>query len=298
MIKMKIVFLALILGIIIFSNLSLAVSIYQYSATSEIYGNDTVHYKLELVFVNHSSETFTIPINSPKNIKIESSFCREQKGILETEVVCFLTASNRTIVTIEYDSNTVNRKDSYFLFSDYFKLASDTKIVSIFIKLPEGAGLRQPTENSYSPSGALIGSDGRRTILNWVRNDLKADERFDVSIAFDKMGDSESSFPFEIILVIVLIAFSGLGIFYQFYWKDKNINLILPILKKDEKKIFDTIMKNGSGVNQKTIVRESGYSKAKVSKVLSSLKERRLVKLERIGRSNKVYIDKNFQKKA
>ena len=62
--------------------------------------------------------------------------------------------------------------------------------------------------------------------------------------------------------------------------------------------IFNIIMKSGSGVNQKVIVKESGYSKAKVSKVLSSLRERGLVKLERIGRSNKVYIEKKFERKA
>ena len=62
--------------------------------------------------------------------------------------------------------------------------------------------------------------------------------------------------------------------------------------------IYDTIIKHGNGVNQKIIVNDSGYSKAKVSKVLSSLKERGLVRLERIGRKNKVYIERNIEKKA
>ncbi len=49
------------------------------------------------------------------------------------------------------------------------------------------------------------------------------------------------------------------------------------------------MMKHGNGVNQKAVVRDSGYSKAKVSKVLNSLQERGLIKLERLGRSNKIH---------
>ena len=291
--------LALVIGFILFSALAKAENIYQYGITAEIYNNNTVHYKLNIVFVNHSSQTVMIPLGSPVNIQVESSaFCKEQRGILQTDMVCSMKESERTVIVIQYDSSTVSKRDSYFLFADSFKLPQDTKTVSILIKLPEGTGLREPTEDSYSPTGALIGSDGRRPIINWVKNDLNANERFDVSIAFEKIGETEASFPFEIVVVIILLLFSGLGIFYQFYWKGKNIRLILPILKKDEKKIFDTIMKHGSGVNQKIIVKDSGYSKAKVSKVLSSLKERGLVKLERIGRSNKVHIEKNFEKKS
>lgn len=295
---MKSIFITLLLGFILFSSLAKAENLYQYGVIAEIFNNDTVHYKLNLIFVNHFSQTFIIPLGSPLNIQIESvADCKEEKGMLETYVTCSMQASDRTVITIQYDSNSVSKRDNYFLFADSFKLTRDTEAVSVLVKLPEGTGLKEPTENSYNPSGALIGSDGRRPIISWVKNNLKSGEKFDVSIAFEKIGEI-TAFPFEIIIVIILISFSSLGIFYQFYWKGKNIKLILPVLKKDEKKIFDTIIKHGSGVNQKIIVKDSGYSKAKVSKVLNSLKERRLVKLERIGRSNKVYIEKNFGKKA
>jgi len=288
---------AILIFFILLSSLASAESLYQYSVTGEILNNNTVFYKLNLIFLNHSSQSVIIPLGSSFNVQTDSN-CKEQSSLLGVNVVCSMEASDKTTLTIQYFSNSVTKKDNYFLFSDSFKLPKDTETISVVIKLPEGTGLKEPTESSYSPSNALIGSDGRRTIINWVKENLKANERFDVSVAFEKIGEEKIYFPFEIVLVIILIAFSGLGIFYQFYWKGKNIKLILPILKKDEKKIFDTIIKHGSGVNQKIIVKESGYSKAKVSKVLNSLKERGIIKLERIGRSNKVYIEKNFEKKT
>ena len=296
---MKNIFITLLLGIILSSTLAKAESIFQYSVTGEIFKNDTAHYELNIIFINQSSQTVTIPLGSSTNIQIESTTeCREQRGTLETFVICSMANYEKINITIKYNSNTVSKRDNYFLFTNSFRLPDNTKTISVLIKLPEGTGLREPIEDSYTPSDALIGSDGRRPIINWLKNDLRSGERFDISIAFEKIGETTASFPFEIILVIILILFSSLGIFYQFYWRNKNIKLILPVLKKDEKIIFDTIMKHGSSVNQKIIVKESGYSKAKVSKVLNSLKERRLIKLERIGRSNKVYIEKNFEKKS
>jgi uncharacterized membrane protein len=219
--------------------------------------------------------------------------------MLETNILCNLKASNRTVVVISYSSyQKISKKDNYFLFQDSFKINSDTDTVSFLIKLPEGTGLKEPIENSSSPSGALIGSDGRRTIINWIENDLKKGGTFDVSIAYEKIGEVVvSEFPVQIIMVIAIVIIVGFAFFYQFYWRLRGVNLIIPILKKDEKKIFDTIMKNGSGVNQKIIVNDSGYSKAKVSKVLKSLEERGILRLERIGRKNKVHIEKNFEKK-
>ena len=279
----------------------LSQELYQYGVTAEIFENNSVYYKLTLIFVNHTNQNFIFPIGSPNNIDIESSAdCKVQPGTLETNIICNMNASNRTTIVISYDSNQkINKKDSYFLFTDMFKINTDTNTIPILIKLPEGTGLRKPIESSYSPENALIGSDGRRTIINWQMNNLNKGDRIDISIAFEKIGEVIiSEIPFQIIIMFAIIAAAGVLIFYQFYWKNKNVEIILPILKKDEKIIFDTVMKHGNGVNQKIIVNDSGYSKAKVSKVLKSLSERRILRLERIGRKNKVYIEKNFEKKA
>ncbi|NIM46661.1 MAG: hypothetical protein GTN40_00670 [Candidatus Aenigmarchaeota archaeon] len=286
---------------ILFSVPCFSQELYQYGVTAEIFENNTVEYKLTLIFVNHQDQSFITPLGSPDNIKVDSvADCKIQPGMLETNIVCTMKASERTDVIITYNSNQkVNKRNNYFLFTDSFKFRGDTEIIPILVKLPEGTGLREPVENSYSPENALIGSDGRRTIINWQMNDFKKGDRIDVFVAFEKIGDVIiSEFPIEFFTITIIIIFAGVIVFYQFYWKNKTVKLILPVLKKDEKIIFNTVMKHGNGVNQKIIVKDSGYSKAKVSKVLKSLKERGLIKLERIGRKNKVYIEKKFGKKA
>ncbi len=290
----------LLLGFILFSMPGFS-EVFQYGSTVEILENNTVLFELDLIFVDHPSQNFSFTIENPLNIEIETpANCKIVKKVLDTLVTCDMEASERTDIGVTYSSDeNVKKRDSYFLFADSFKVTEKVKTLTVLVKLPEATGLREPIENSYTPSDALKGSDGRRLILNWLRNDLEAEEMFDVSVAFESTGEIiPSEFPVEYLIVIIVVSFSAFVLFYQFYYKNKGIKLILPVLKKDEKIIFNSIMKNGSGVNQKVIVRDSGYSKAKVSKVLKSLSERGLIKLERIGRSNKVHIEKNFEKKA
>lgn len=290
----------LLLGLVLLSIPGFS-EVFQYGSTVEILENNTVMYKLDLIFVDHPDQNFSFTLENPLNIEIDSpAACKIVKKVLETHITCDMEAAKRTDIGVTYSSDeNVKKRDSYLLFADSFKITDSIKILTVLVKLPEATGLREPIENSYTPSDALKGSDGRRLILNWLRNDLKEDERFDFSIAFEATGAIiPSDFPMEYLIVIIIVSFSAFVLFYQFYYKNRGIKMILPVLKEDEKIIFNSIMKNGSGVNQKVVVRDSGYSKAKVSKVLKSLSERGLIKLERIGRSNKVHIEKNFEKKA
>jgi len=277
--------------------------LYQYSINAEIYKNNTVHYEFNIIFVNHPNQVFSLSFGSPYNIKVNSSAdCFIEEGMLGTKIVCNMEASSRTLINIGYDSDRyVNERDNYLLFEYPIITPENVSTLSFLVKLPVGTGLKEPVENSYTPEGALIGSDGRRPIVSWQMQNLQKGERKDFTIAFEKISEilpiTGYMFyvPTAIITAGIVISF---GLFYQFYWKGREMKLILPILKKDEKIIFESIRKHGNGVKQKLIVKDSGYSKAKVSKVLKSLKERGIIKLERIGRTNKVYMEKNFGKKG
>jgi len=253
------------------------------------------------LFVNHGDQNFSFLLISPENIHINTpTDCTIEKRVLGTELSCFIPSSKRTTINIEYNSDqSLEDKGNYNLFSDSYRIFMDTKTLSIIIKLPEGSGLKEPIENSYSPADALKGSDGRKLILNWVKNDLKEGDRFDISIAFEKFSIIiPSSMTIGSIVAIALILVVSIVFIYRVYLDKRYLKLVVPILKEDEKIIFNSLMKHGSGANQKTIVRDSGYSKAKVSKVLNSLRERGIIRLERVGRSNKVHIDKKFRKKT
>jgi len=302
--NMNKLFLGFLLGLTILILPALSeTQLYQYSVNAEIYNNNTLHYEFNIIFVNHPDQIFSLSIGSPYNIKVNSSAdCVIEESMLGTSVVCNMKTSSRTLINIGYDSDRyINKRDNYLLFECPIIVPEDVSTLSFLVKLPVGTGLKEPVEDSYTPEGALIGSDGRRPILSWQMQNLQKGERTDFTIAFEKISETSSItgymfyLPTVVIISGVVISF---GLFYQFYWRGRDFKVILPILKKDEKIIFESIRKHGSGVKQKLIVKDSGYSKAKVSKVLKSLNERGIIKLERIGRTNKVYIEKNFEKKV
>jgi uncharacterized membrane protein len=294
-------FISVLIFLVLISSPCFAQDLYQYGVTAEIFDNNTVNYKLNLIFLDNPEQTFILQLGTLDSIKIDSvSDCSIKPGVLDTSVICQMNASKKTTIVISYNSDQkVSRNGNYFLFTDSFRMNSNASLVPILIKLPEGTGLHQPIESSYSPSDALIGSDGRRTLVNWPMENLQKGDMIEVSVAYERIGDVViSQIPFQIFIMIIVAIAAGAFAFYKIYWKGKNVKIILPILKKDEKKIFDSIIKNGGDVNQKVIVDESGYSKAKVSKVLKSLEERGVLKIERIGRKNKVHINKNFKNKS
>ena len=135
-------------------------------------------------------------------------------------------------------------------------------------------------------------------MLSWERQNVRVDQPFEFTATFERSLTGNINVALIAIPTgIAIVALLGAVIFFRrralavsSLPPQQTVEIILPILKSDEKAVVESVLKHGSGVNQKIIVRDSGYSKAKVSKVLKSLGERGLVRLERIGRGNKVYL--------
>ena len=75
-----------------------------------------------------------------------------------------------------------------------------------------------------------------------------------------------------------------------------------PLIEKDgrdnkqERIIVNIIQEQDeSDVDQRKLVRKSGFSKAKVSRILLSLEERGVISRVRIGRKKKVILEKKFR---
>jgi uncharacterized membrane protein len=91
-----------------------------------------------------------------------------------------------------------------------------------------------------------------------------------------------------------LIIASGL-----LYWQinKKRSRLVLSVLNESERILVEIIQNQSEEkVDQRKIVGLSGFSKAKVSRIIQSLEERGIVESERTGRKNKIKLKKKFIK--
>lgn len=296
------IFLGLFLGLLLLSIPGFSENLYQYSANIEIFSNNTAHYKLDFVFIDYPKNDFSFSVSgAPYDLSFNTTAnCTTTNNPFGINVSCSFSKirRDRIEIIVEYNAdNKVEKRGSYMVFSDSFKTPLDTTRMFTQVALPEGYGLIKSSD-AYSPTNAFVGSLlGRQLLISWQREDFKAGESLDVSVAYEKLGIVDTASFIWIGLGLLAVAIAGIVVFYKYY-KKEGVNIILPILKQDEKLIFEAIMKHGSGVNQKIIVKETNYSKAKVSKVLKSLQERGVLKLERIGRTNKVHIVKGFENKT
>lgn len=276
---------------------------------AEVELGETAHASLTITFDENSRiKEFNLPLfYNIQNLKAESNFgnvsCSQQKKPFGSEIECAISPTpEKRMLKIEYDSfDLIKRVDKQFLYKQEFHVPLETKLLSFKVMLPEGMfltseGIFQP----YIPLNGEKGSDGRRIFISWRRENLSAGESFDTQVLYESVSDNSQIialftggiFGLTIIIIVLVL---GFWFFYKRF--KKNIRIVLPVLKSDEKIIMELILKYKGNTNQKLLVRESNYSKAKVSKILKSLQERGIIKLEREGRSNNVYLVKDFQKK-
>lgn len=276
--------------------------------------------EVELGEVSHTAITITFEQNSTvnllkiplfydiQNLKADSNFenvsCIQQKKSFGSQIECsvFPTQEKR-MLKLEYDSfDLTKRIDSQFLYKQELHVPLDTKQLSFKVMLPEGMFLTSGGDfQQYLPVNGEKGSDGRRIMISWRKENLAAGESFDTQISYQAASDNSQMltlFAGGILGLGIIIIALIVGFWFFFKRFKKDIKFVLPVLKSDEKIIMELILKDKGNSNQKLLVRESNYSKAKVSKILSSLQERGIVRLERTGRSNNVYLVKDFQKNS
>lgn len=293
---MKNVLLALlVLTIVSFQAIPVAADIDTYSVNAVI-SDSTVAYNTKFDFVKPVTDMiFSIP-GTPEDVSIYPQTCRIDKALLQTNILCNLPLSH---FEVNYSSDErINRKSIWggLVWSDNFKIPEPAAKMIVNVQLPAGAALKEPIADAIQPASANISSDGRHILISW--SDTNVEKQWSGSIAYERI-EIAALLPTLLAIIAVVVAVGVIA--YRFYFgigSKEGMKIILPILRKDEKVILDALMKHGSGVNQKIIVKESGYSKAKVSKVLKSLAERGLVKLERTGRSNRIFWGKKIKKEA
>lgn len=192
----------------------------------------------------------------------------------------------------------VERRDNLYILATTYPLFPNVKNFNLSIILPPGYVLPE-NEVSMSPEGEVT-SDGRRLILRWKLREPVPSEfgNFRVIVLYESVaGDGEPAplpYYYYVIPIIIIILISAAikkrnEISKIVYNRRKRYEEKIDILKGDEQRIMRLIIEN-NGIDQREIVRKTGFSKTKVSKILSELEKRKAIFKEQVGRRNKVYL--------
>jgi hypothetical protein len=286
-----------LLAILLFLPFPALASDYMTVETMIMPGN-AIHSALTLSLDPSSAASITLPIfGNVNNLKYDSNFegfsCTFEDRPYGKDAVCDISNLKRSgSFKVEFDSDSfISKTTALFDLKQQISTPVNLSRLTFRIVLPEGAALAD--QSPYIPFDAGNSTDGRNIYVYWSRDNVVAGEVFNAEVKYQTFSQDQNVLIAGIFGLIALVAIAAIVFRRKF-----NISMALPVLRPDEKIIMEKVLAHKSGVNQKIVVQESGYSKAKVSKVLKSLEERGVVKLERLGRSNKIFLQSKMENKG
>jgi len=182
-------------------------------------------------------------------------------------------------------------RKSYFIAD--FQIPFDVENFELRIVLPEGAILDAP--NSAFPSPTIT-SDGVHIILDWQKQDLKKGESFPIFVIYREKAVF-STWLLLIPLILLLAVFVAFALKRKKQVKSRKAKKPRKVkieakkelhLLDSESAVIAALRKSKGEAWQKQIQIQTGFSKAKLSRVIRNLEARGIVKRIPIGNTNKI----------
>jgi len=224
------------------------------------------------------------------NLETESSFDSADCSITDGNTISCdfegVTLEENQLKLSFDTAGGVRKTDGKFEFNvNYGFIPTDNAF--ILIRLPPTAVLSEEIVNkSFSPQDGGILTDGKRIMVFWEMENVSQENiQFSVSYVLPPEVPSLVIITLTAIVIIVMV---GVIVFAR--KRQHGVEMLSTVLTSDEKVIVDILKREGKAL-QKVLVRESDFSKAKVSRIVKDMKERGIIEIEPVsGRENRIIL--------
>ena len=221
--------------------------------------------------------------------EIPSSQCTTLNLSRTCTILEIPNVNSADIFTLSYSFTTSYTESSQFNSTFTFIAFSPTLLRTIIV-LPSGAGLI-----SYNPKYAVSNLTGNNKEVSWASFNTPGEWFFTVSYSasFPAPASQPATSYFIAGIVVIGIIIALIILMRSKHWSTvpavspKRLNPFIKLLNDDESKVLKMI-KPGKSTAQKDLIAASGFSKSKMSKILSKLSRFRLIKLQSLGKTNKI----------
>lgn len=277
----------------------LAVGLEYYGIDSEINDDMIVSSKVTLKFdsaISHLDYRFDFEIY---DLEAEADFnwvnCELDVREGMSDVSCDfmgMSSAKKTLI-LEFKSKTgIKMVNDRYQYSFEYDISLPVERLFVSIKLPRNGILAEEVANeSYFPPDGEIFTDGRHIIVYWERQNLDEGDsaQFSILYTIPMVGGMFYNIIITVMTLVVIVVMVGLAFYIR--RAPKTIDAIKAVLNRDEKIIVDILNNYKGKMGQKVIVRESDFSKAKVSRLIKSMKERGIIDIEPVsGRENRIML--------
>lgn len=260
-----------------------------YDICVKIQENSIIKEKINLTFtanVDKFNYYIIHPVTDLKVFAHEQLECEVHYERTGTLISCQNFNSSEILISFKCHGLLTQYKDSY-VFSDRYVMSTPSDNFRLRVYLPKGyilseQKLKEIEHPSYLPPDGVQKTDGRTIYLEWSR-EPKLGEVYDVSIFYEKALGSDQ---FAVVIFAIIVVGAMILLFFIFRRKP-----VIPDygLKEDEKKILGVLSRKNK-ISQRKICKETGMSKAHVSRIANSLEERGLIERKRRGRSYEIVL--------
>jgi len=291
-------FILLFLIIISSINLVLSQSVEELNSTIDIKDNNKVNMELIFKFTDETKEVYFSMPYEIYDLKVDGGKCYVEKHE-ENVLICKPTSPfivGQILIKANFRTEgMISTRDNKTLFRLDIPILRDTENVNIIVKLPELMALVDNKISPISPSGSDIGSDGRRIVMKWKFFDQFSGDIIPLRIYYESLNPTNFFQLIDFKWIIFFLIIIAVGIFLIYGKVSKRSAVVFSVLNEPERIIVNLIQNNGKkSVDQRTLVKSSGFSKAKVSRIVQSLEARGVVSVVRSGRKNKLALKKKF----
>jgi len=265
-------------------------------------------YKIELYQVDQKvlvKEFISFDSQSSVNITLPSDAKGISVNVNYTLSNGFLTASGKDLQISYLTESLIDvSKDNYYLaYKLPFRLNNAKIELTIFLK--EGF-IVNPEE--IFPQSGKIETDGRRISIKWSFDALEEGKDIPIFVKIQNLALSSSIYSLVIILAEIIAGIIFMVIIIRILTnflknrrtkstikkqKKKAKPSYLEYLMESEKKVIEELKKSEKGeMWQKQLQLSTGFSKAKLSRVVRNLESRNLVEKIPFGNTNKIKLKK------
>ena len=281
--------------------------------TSNLYSYSIVQYSIKLYNISDPEFNISLPSNID-NLTVlgglkfriyNSTNCRTPSPSISCVLVEVYNIKAGIPINLKYGyyqnySNTNGSFNSTLFFFPF----SFTRSLNIRMLLPSGAYIPSgayevpistitPFNNRFEVSWDLINQSYINITGYYI--DLPFEIEYNLKLV-SKKPSNQSYYLYYIIPIIIF--FVAIASWYFYHTNSKKSSLkktkkksnkkfILDLLNRDEKTVLAAVNRRGF-TYQADIIKNTGFSKIKVSKILSKLMNYKLIKIKQEGRVNKV----------
>jgi hypothetical protein len=300
--KGVIVSVVLMLSIMVMSSQASALGLKYYGIEDTINEDLTVSNMITLKFdspITHLDYNLDFRIEDFEHeADFELADCVVIESASQSTISCDfigMTEQRNTLVLKFNTRNVIRKIGDNLRFTVNYGISLPIERSFTIIKLPQNSILAGTVANeSYSPSTGGILTDGKRIMVYWEEEGLTSGDslQFSVLYSIPTLG-TLNNFVIAAVTFVVIIVMVGIAVYIRRGSESEEAvqDAVKSVLNRDEKRLVDILQKHEGKAGQKVIVRESDFSKAKVSRVVKGLKSRGIVGTEPIsGRENRVIL--------